>query len=127
MKAKAYWSLSHFVIKIFACLHGESESMPLNERKSVRKSRQSSALPRPKLSQALARKMLRNHRKVAKNRAKKNWLNEENVRFLWLGRVSKTGRILGENRRPEIFAENGRFPAKAGGLGTLLRIWRGSI
>ena len=53
----------------------------------------------------------------------KNWLNEENILFLCLVRVSKTGRILGENRRPEIFAENGRFPAKTAGLGTLLRIW----
>ena len=47
---------------------------------------------------------------------KKDWLNKENIIFLWLGRVSKTGRILCENERPEIFAENRRFPAKMGGL-----------
>ena len=43
-------------------------------------------------------------------------MNEENIIFLWLGRVSKTGRILSENQRPEIFTENRRFPAKMGGL-----------
>ena len=47
---------------------------------------------------------------------KKDWLNKENIIFLWLGRVSKTGRILCEKERPEIFAENRRFPAKMGGL-----------
>ena len=31
-------------------------------------------------------------------------------------RVSKTGRISSENGRPEIFAKNGKFPAKTGGL-----------
>ena len=60
--------------------------------------------------------MARNHRKMAKNRAKKDWLNEENIIFLWLGRVSKTGRILSENERPEIFAKKRRFPAKMVGL-----------
>ena len=29
---------------------------------------------------------------------------------------SKTGRISSENGRPEIFAKNGKFPAKTGGL-----------
>ena len=29
--------------------------------------------------------------KTAKNRAVKNWLNKENIIFLWLGRVSKLG------------------------------------
>ena len=53
---------------------------------------------------------------MAKNCAKKDWLNEENIIFLWLGRVSKTGRILSENHRPEIFAKNRRFPAKMVGL-----------
>ena len=32
------------------------------------------------------------------------------------GRVSKTGRISSENGRSEIFAKNGKFPAKTGGL-----------
>ena len=53
---------------------------------------------------------------MAKNRAKKDWFNEENIIFLWLGRVSKSRGILSENERPEIFAENRRFPAKMGGL-----------
>ena len=53
---------------------------------------------------------------MAKNCAKKDWLNKENIVFLWPGRVSKCGRILSENERPEIFAENRRFPAKMGGL-----------
>ena len=30
--------------------------------------------------------------------------------------VSKNGRILRENKRPEIFAKDGRFPAESGGL-----------
>ena len=29
--------------------------------------------------------------KTAKNPAVKNWLNKENIIFLWLGRVSKLG------------------------------------
>jgi len=33
----------------------------------------------------------------------------------------KNGRILSENRRPEMIAENGRFPAKTGGLESLER------
>ena len=53
---------------------------------------------------------------MAKNRAKKDWLNKENIVLLWLGRVSKSGRILSESERPEIFTENRRFPAKMGGL-----------
>ena len=32
------------------------------------------------------------------------------------GKVSKTARILSENGRLEIFAENGSFPTKTGGL-----------
>ena len=59
------------------------------------------------------------HRKTAKNRTKKDWLNKENIIFFWLGRVSKTGRILSENERPQIFAENWRFPTKTGGLESL--------
>ena len=35
-------------------------------------------------------------------------LNKENIIFLWLGRVSKTRRILSENGRPEMFSKNGR-------------------
>ena len=65
---------------------------------------------------------MRKHRKTAKNRAKKDWLNKENIIFLWLGRVSNTGRILSENGRPEIFTENGRFPAKTGGLESLRKL-----
>ena len=34
--------------------------------------------------------------------------------------ASKIGRIFSENGRPEIFAENGRFPAKKGGLESLI-------
>ena len=41
-------------------------------------------------------KWLRNHRKTAKNHAKKDWRNKENIIFLWLRRVSKTGWILSE-------------------------------
>ena len=52
----------------------------------------------------------------------KDWLNKENIIFLWLGRVSKTGRILSENGRPEIFTETRRFPAKKGGL-EFLFLW----
>ena len=59
---------------------------------------------------------------MAKNRAKKYWLNKENIIFLWLGRVSKTRRILSENGRPEILTENERFPAKMGGLETLRKL-----
>ena len=51
---------------------------------------------------------------MAKNCAKKDWLNKENIVFLWLGRVSKSRRILSENERPEIFTEDRRFPAKMG-------------
>ena len=58
---------------------------------------------------------------MAKNRAKRDWLNKENIIFLWLGRVSKTRRILSENGRPEIFTKNERFPAKTGGLESLLK------
>ena len=53
---------------------------------------------------------------TAKNHATKDWLNKENIIFLWLGRVSKTGRVLSENERLEMFAENRRFSAKMGGL-----------
>ena len=35
------------------------------------------------------------------------------------GKVSKTGRILSRNGRLEIFAKNGRFPTKMGGLKSL--------
>ena len=35
------------------------------------------------------------------------------------GKVSKTGRILSENGRLEIFAKNRRFPTKTGGLESL--------
>ena len=65
---------------------------------------------------------MRKHRKTAKNRAKKDWLNKENIIFLWLGRVSNTRRILSENRRPEIFTENGRFLAETGGLESLRKL-----
>ena len=51
----------------------------------------------------------RYHGKTAKKHAKR-LVKERN------GRVSKTWRILSENERPEIFAENGRFLAKTGGL-----------
>ena len=57
-----------------------------------------------------------NHRKTAKNRAIKDRLNIQNIIFLWLGRVSKTGRILCESGRAEIFTENGRFEAETEGL-----------
>jgi len=46
-------------------------------------------------------------------------LNRENIIFLWLGRVSKTRRILSKSGRLGIFAENGRFLAKMGGLDSL--------
>ena len=59
---------------------------------------------------------------MAKNRAKRDWLNKENIIFLWLGRVSKTRRILSENGRLEIFTENERFPAKTGGLESLRKL-----
>ena len=49
-------------------------------------------------------KWLRNHRKTAKNHAKKDWRNKENIIFLWLRRVSKTGWILSENGRVGISA-----------------------
>lgn len=48
----------------------------------------------------MGKKMLRNHRKTAKNR--------ENIIFLLLGRVSKTG-------RPEIFAKNRSYQPKLEG------------
>ena len=41
----------------------------------------------------------------------KDWLNKE---------VLKTGRILSENGRPKMIAENGRFLAKTGGLESLV-------
>ena len=63
---------------------------------------------------------------MAKNRAKKDWLNKENIIFLCLGRVSNNGRILSENGRPEIFTENGRFPAKTGGLESLKLVTLGT-
>ena len=83
-----------------------------------------STLSSPKLSQAhswipKAKKWLRNHRKTANYRAKKDWLNKENITFLWVGGVSQNERILSENGRLEIFAEIGRFPAKTGGLKSL--------
>ena len=59
---------------------------------------------------------------MAKNRAKRDWLNKENIIFLWLGRVSKTRRILSENGRPEIFTKNERFPAKTGGLESMRKL-----
>ena len=34
----------------------------------------------------------------------------------------KNGRMLSKNRRPETIAENGRFPAKTGGLQSLERV-----
>ena len=49
-------------------------------------------------------KWLRNHRKTAKNHTKKDWRNKENIIFLWLRRVSKTGWILSENGRVGISA-----------------------
>ena len=56
----------------------------------------------------------KNGRETTEKRQRiKDWLNKENISFLWLGRVSKTGRILSENGRPVIFAENERFPAKS--------------
>ena len=84
------------------------------------KSRQSSAFPHPKLRQSYARipkgkngwEATEKQPKMAKNHAKKN---KENITFLWLGRVSKTRRILSKNRRPEIFPKNGRFSAKITG------------
>ena len=54
---------------------------------------------------------------MAKNCDKKDWLNKGNIIFLWLVRVSKTGRILCENRKPEIFNENGGFSGQNGGVG----------
>lgn len=57
-------------------------------------------LPRPKLLQA--------HSKMPKGQ-KKNWL----------GRVSKTGKMLSKNGMLEIFDENGRFPAETKGLESL--------
>ena len=59
---------------------------------------------------------------MAKNCAKKDWLNKENIIFPWLVRVSKTWRTLCENGKPEIFNENGRFPAKTGGLESLYEV-----
>ena len=59
---------------------------------------------------------------MAKNCAKKDWLNKENIINLRLVRVSKTGRILCENRKPEIFNKNRRFPAKTGGLESLYEV-----
>ena len=52
----------------------------------------------------------------------KRLVKKENFIFPWLGRVSKTGRILSENRRWEIFAEKGRFQAKTGALESLYSI-----
>ena len=46
----------------------------------------------------------------------KRLVKQKNI-FLWLGRVSKTRRILSrENGRPKIFSKNGMFLTKAGGL-----------
>ena len=45
----------------------------------------------------------------------------ENIIFLWLVRV---GRILCEDGKPEIFNENGRFPAKTGGLESMYEVLR---
>ena len=67
-------------------------------------------------------KMAEKTQKNGKESCKKYWLNKENIIFLWLGRVSKTRRILSENGRLEIFTENERFPAKTGGLESLFSL-----
>ena len=64
----------------------------------------------------MAEKPQKKTAKTAKNCAKKHWLNKVNNIFPWLGRVSKTVRMLSENGRPEMFSINGRFSAKTGRL-----------
>ena len=56
-------------------------------------------------------KMAEKPQKNVKESRYKDWLNKE---------VLKTGRILRENGRPEMIAENGRFLAKTGGLESLV-------
>ena len=56
-------------------------------------------------------KMAEKAQKNVKESRYKDWLNKE---------VLKTGRILRENGRPEMIAENGRFLAKTGGLESLV-------
>ena len=53
--------------------------------------------------------------KNGKQSCKKDWLDKDNIVFLWLGRVSKN-RENSENGRPEVFAEYERLKAKTGGL-----------
>ena len=62
-------------------------------------------------SDPISVKMAEKHQKNVKELCYKDWLNKE---------VLKTGRILSENGRPEIIAENGRFLAKTGGLESLV-------
>ena len=71
-----------------------------------------SVLPRPKLSQAHGSdaKRVKIAAKPQKNGNESGQIRQvEQIKhiFLWLGRVSKTGRILSEKGRPEIFAANG--------------------
>ena len=68
-------------------------------------------------------KMAEKPLKNAKELCWKDWLNKENIIFLWLGRVSKTRRILSENGSLEFIAKNGRFPAKTERLGSLLHLY----
>ena len=53
-------------------------------------------------------------------KGKNGWETTENQQRTMLKRLAemvlKIGRILSKNGTPEIFAENGRFPAKTGGL-----------
>ena len=56
---------------------------------------------------------------VAESQCKTYWSCAKKTTLLWLGKVSITGRILCENRRPEIFTENESFLAKTGGLESL--------
>ena len=87
-----------------------------NEREPRTKSKQSSVLPHPKLSQVL---LLWSHK------GKNGWETPEKRQRIVLQRlvnkeVLKTGKILSKNGGPEMIAENGRFLAKTGGLESLV-------
>ena len=97
----------------------------MNERKSLMKSRQSSALPHPKNCRLMlgcpeGKRSPRYHRKRTKDRAKKTSEAGKTLSSSARGKLHIKGQIiLSKNKRPEMIGKNGRFQAKMGGLKSL--------
>ena len=87
-----------------------------NERKPCTKSKQSSVLPHPKLSQVLL---------LGSHKGKNGWEPPEKCQRIVLQRLVKKRSLKNQENvkqkwGPETIAENGRFLAKTGGLKSLV-------